>query len=104
MARHAALGHVRWACFAWNNSFDLCYRLLYSVAAMPADLIDRLNTYRLEHKLSQVQLAERLDVAFQTVNRWLNRRVKPSQIQEYQIRKLVRLSNSKSRRSAKASP
>ena len=71
---------------------------------MPADLIVRLNTYRLERKLSQVQLAERLGVTFQTVNRWLNRRVTPSQIQEFQIRKLVRLNNSKTRQSMKATP
>lgn len=79
-----------------------CYIL--RVATMPADLIDRLNTYRLERKLSQVQLAERLGVTFQTVNRWLNRRVTPSQIQEYQIKKLVRLDNSKTRQFAKTIP
>lgn len=56
---------------------------------MPKDLIKALNTYRLEHKLSQVQLAKRLGVSFQTVNRWINRHVKPSQIQEYQIKKLL---------------
>ena len=57
---------------------------------MPKDLIETLKTYRLEHKLSQVQLAKKLGVAFQTVNRWLNRHVKPSQIQEYHIKKLLR--------------
>jgi len=56
---------------------------------MPADLIDQLNTYRLENKLTQVQLAKKLDVTFQTVNRWLNRRMKPRPIQEYQIKKLI---------------
>ncbi len=57
---------------------------------MPKDLIEALNTYRLEHKLSQVQLAKKLGVSFQTVNRWINRHVKPSQIQEYHIQKLIR--------------
>ena len=71
---------------------------------MPADLIDRVNTYRLERKLSQVQLAEWLGDTFQIVNRWLNRRVTPSQIQEFQIRKLVRLDHSKTRQSAKTTP
>ena len=57
--------------------------------SMPKDLIDRLNTYRLEHRLSQPQLAEKLGVTFQTVNRWLNRHMKPGQIHEYHIRKLL---------------
>ena len=56
---------------------------------MPADLIDRLNTYRLENKLTQEQLAKKLAVTFQTVNRWLNRRMKPRAIQEHQIKKLI---------------
>ena len=56
---------------------------------MPHDLMDQLNTYRLEHKLTQVQLAEKLGVTFQTVNRWLNRRMKPRPIQEHQIKKLL---------------
>jgi transcriptional regulator with XRE-family HTH domain len=58
---------------------------------MPQDLIAALDTYRLEHKLSQVQLAKNLGVTFQTVNRWLNRRVKPSAIQEYHIKKILGL-------------
>ncbi|MBI3292178.1 MAG: helix-turn-helix transcriptional regulator [Elusimicrobia bacterium] len=57
---------------------------------MPEDLIDRLNVYRLENKLSQPQLAKKLGVTFQTVNRWLNRHMKPGQIQEYQIKKLLK--------------
>ena len=68
---------------------DLCYNLLYSVDLMAKDLVEELRTYRLEHRLSQIKLAERLGVTFQTVNRWLNRHVKPSQLQEYQIRKLL---------------
>ncbi len=56
---------------------------------MPKDLIDKLNTYRLDNKLSQTQLAKKLGVTFQTVNRWLNRHMKPSQIQEHQIKKLL---------------
>ena len=57
---------------------------------MPKDLIDQLNTYRLENKLSQPQLAKKLGVTFQTVNRWLNRHMKPGQIREYHIKKLIK--------------
>ena len=56
---------------------------------MPQDLIEQLNIYRLEHKISQPQLAKKLDVTFQTVNRWLNRHMKPGHIHEYHIRKLL---------------
>ncbi|MDP3723966.1 MAG: helix-turn-helix transcriptional regulator [Candidatus Omnitrophota bacterium] len=56
---------------------------------MPQDLIDQLNTYRLEHRLSQPQLAKKLGVTFQTVNRWLNRHMKPGQIHEYHIKKML---------------
>ncbi|MCM8794580.1 MAG: helix-turn-helix domain-containing protein [Candidatus Omnitrophica bacterium] len=56
---------------------------------MAKDLIAQLNTYRLEHRLTQAQLAEKLGVTFQTINRWLNHRMKPRQIQEYHIRKLL---------------
>ena len=56
---------------------------------MPQDLIARLNTYRLEHRLSQPQLAKKLGVTFETVNRWLNRHMKPGQIHEHHIKKLI---------------
>lgn len=56
---------------------------------MLKDLIDQLNTYRLEHRLSQPQLAKKLGVTFETVNRWLNRRMKPSEIHQFHIRKLL---------------
>jgi transcriptional regulator with XRE-family HTH domain len=53
------------------------------------DLIDRLETYRLENKITQQELAAKLGVAFSTINRWLNRHVKPNKIQSYQIQKLI---------------
>ena len=65
------------------------YSSLYPIAIMPPDLIDQLNTYRLERKISQPQLAKKLGVTFQTVNRWLNRHMKPSEIHEYHIKKLI---------------
>ena len=72
---------------------------------MPTDLIDRLNTYRLDRRISQVKLAEELGVAFQTVNRWLNRHVKPSPIQAHQIQKLLngkRVSRTQQKKESKA--
>ena len=54
------------------------------------DLIERLENYRLENRISQQELAEKLDVAFSTVNRWLNGKTKPNRIQSYHIQKLLR--------------
>lgn len=53
------------------------------------DLVKALNTYRLEHKLTQQAIAKELGVSFTTVNRWLKGHVKPSQIQEYHIQKFI---------------
>ena len=53
------------------------------------DLIKKLETYRLENKVPQQELAERLGVAFSTVNRWLNGKAKPNKIQSYHIAKLL---------------
>jgi transcriptional regulator with XRE-family HTH domain len=54
------------------------------------DIIKHLETYRLEHRIPQQDLAKKLGVAFSTVNRWLNRKSKPSKIQAYHIEKLLR--------------
>ena len=53
-------------------------------------LIQDLEKYRLEHKITQEQLAKKLGVAFATVNRWLNDKYKPRKIQQYHIEKLLR--------------
>ena len=53
-------------------------------------LIQKLENYRLEHKITQEQLAKELDVAFATVNRWLNGKYKPRKIQQYHIEKLLK--------------
>ena len=53
------------------------------------DLIRRLENYRLEHRISQVKLAELLQVTHATVNRWLNGHSSPSKIQVYHIEKLL---------------
>jgi len=54
------------------------------------DIIKKLETYRLENKIPQQEIAARLGVAFSTVNRWLNRKAKPNQIQSYHIEKLIK--------------
>ena len=53
-------------------------------------LIQDLENYRLEHKITQEQLAKKLGVAFATVNRWLNGKYKPRKVQQYHIEKLLR--------------
>ena len=54
------------------------------------NLIERLELYRLENRLTQEALAEKLSVTFATVNRWLNDKSKPSKMQIYHIEKLLK--------------
>lgn len=53
------------------------------------DLIQRLEEYRLDNRITQVELADMLDVAFVTVSRWLNGHTRPNKIQEHHIQKLL---------------
>ncbi len=53
------------------------------------DIIDQLEHFRLENKVTQQTLAKKLGVAFSTVNRWLNRKSSPRKVQSYHIQKLV---------------
>ena len=53
-------------------------------------LIEKLELYRLENRLTQEALAEKLNVTFATVNRWLNDKSKPSKMQTYHIEKLLK--------------
>lgn len=53
------------------------------------DIVQKLEAYRLEHRISQEDLAKKLEVAFSTVNRWLNGKSKPNKIQTYHIEKLL---------------
>jgi len=53
-------------------------------------LIQDLEKYRLENKITQEQLAKDLGVAFATVNRWLTGKYKPRKIQQYHIEKLLK--------------
>ena len=57
---------------------------------MTANLIQQLETYRLENKITQEQLADMLGVDFTTVNRWLNGKNKPGKIQTFHIEKLIK--------------
>jgi putative transcriptional regulator len=52
-------------------------------------LIEQLEEYRLKNRITQVELAEILGVAFVTVSRWLNGHHRPNKIQTYQIEKLL---------------
>ena len=53
------------------------------------DIVKKLESYRLENKITQEELAKELDVAFSTVNRWFNGWNVPSKIQQYQIEKYL---------------
>lgn len=53
-------------------------------------LVQRLDIYRLENKVSQQSLAAKLGVSFVTVNRWFNGKTKPNKIQQYHIEKFLK--------------
>ena len=61
------------------------------------DLIKKLETFRLEDKISQEELAQKLGIAFATVNRWLNAKSQPNKIQSYHIEKLIKKATTKKR-------
>lgn len=52
-------------------------------------LLKRLENHSFEKRISQEELAKKLDVAFSTVNRWFNGKVKPNKSQRHQIEKLL---------------
>jgi len=60
--------------------------LLYN--AYMDDLIEKLEIYRFENRISQRKLAGLLHVHFSTVNRWFKGKTKPNKIQRYHIKKL----------------
>ena len=67
--------------------------LLYN--ANMDELIEKLEIYRFENRISQRKLADLLNVHFTTVNRWFNDRNIPNKIQRYHIKKLLEEHNSK---------
>jgi transcriptional regulator with XRE-family HTH domain len=54
------------------------------------DIIKQLELYRLENRITQVDLAKELKVAFSTVSRWINGKTKPNKIQAYHIEKFLK--------------
>ncbi len=54
------------------------------------DLLKQLEHYRLENKITQETLAKELEVAFSTISRWLNGKVRPNKIQAYHIEKFLK--------------
>jgi len=52
------------------------------------NLLKKLETYRLENKISQQTLAKERGVAFSTINCWFTGKTKPNKIQTYHIGKL----------------
>ena len=61
--------------------------LLYN--ANMDELIEKLEIYRFENRISQRKLADLLNVHFTTVNRWFNDRNIPNKVQRYHIKKLL---------------
>ncbi|MEA1980849.1 MAG: helix-turn-helix transcriptional regulator [candidate division Zixibacteria bacterium] len=53
-------------------------------------LIKDLENYRLDNRITQMELADMLGVAFITVSRWLNGRNNPNKIQTHHIKKLLK--------------
>ena len=58
------------------------------------ELIEKLDNYRLENRISQRKLADLLHIHFTTVNRWFNGKTIPNKIQRYHIKKLLEDHNS----------
>ena len=53
------------------------------------DLIKQLELYRLENRITQVELAKDIGVNFSTVSRWLNGKTRPNKIQQYHMEKYL---------------
>ncbi len=60
------------------------------------ELLEKLEIYRLKNKISQRKLAEKLGVAYNTVNRWFTGKTIPNKIQQYHIKKLLETSDNTS--------
>jgi transcriptional regulator with XRE-family HTH domain len=53
------------------------------------DLIKQLELYRLENRITQVELANDIGVNFSTISRWLNGKTRPNKIQQYHLEKFL---------------
>ena len=54
------------------------------------NLIKKLELYRLENRITQIELAKDIGVNFSTVSRWLNGKTRPNKIQQYHIEKFLK--------------
>lgn len=69
---------------------NLTYFITRYILIYMKKLIADLRLYRLKNGLSQVKLAKKLGVTFCSVNRWLNGKQIPSELQAYKIEQLVK--------------
>ena len=53
------------------------------------DIVKKLELYRLENRITQQELAEKLEVAYSTVSRWFSGKTTPSKIQQYHVEKFL---------------
>jgi len=54
-------------------------------------IVKRLETYRLENRVSLQKLAVDLGVSFSTISRWFSGKTKPSKIQQFHIEKFLKV-------------
>lgn len=80
----------RGCVFIPSNNINLTYYITRYIIIYMKKLIADLRLYRLKNGLSQVKLAKRLGVTFCSVNRWLNGKQIPSELQAYKIEQLVK--------------
>lgn len=52
-------------------------------------IIEQLEEFRLENKISQQEIANRLGISINAVNRWLTGKTTPNKIQAFHIKKLI---------------
>jgi transcriptional regulator with XRE-family HTH domain len=52
-------------------------------------IVQKLEEYRLENRISQKELAAMLKTTFPTINRWFNGKAVPNKIHQYHIKKLI---------------
>jgi transcriptional regulator with XRE-family HTH domain len=52
-------------------------------------LIEKLEEYRLENRITQKELAALLKTTYPTINRWFNGKTLPNKIHQYHIKKFI---------------
>lgn len=71
-----------------ERSSIISYNSLYFAKMKKSPLIEKLERYRLENRISEERLAKMLGVHYSTVHRWFNG-AHPNKIQRYHITKLL---------------